>query len=323
MKTTPRAFLCHATEDKAIARPLAEKLQRNGIETFYDEWEIGPGDSLPQKIAEGIGDCTHFIVLLTPISIEKPWVKAEMDAGLVRNIEGECKFVPLRCGLDVSRLPPLLKAKYSPALDSIHDESSINELISFVHGISNKPPLGDPPQVFEGSSGGTLGLSPAAEAVVRIMVVGSEYGTNLDQPTPPDKLQEDTQLNDDDLVDALDELEGQGFIKTLHALGEGPLGCTHVLAEDALFVAFDRYFKQWNPEDDALRIAADLVNGKNGTVEAMAQEYNWLPRRMNPAVSYLIENDFVGVSGGYGSRPWVRRRLYKTPRTRRFVQDRS
>ena len=102
MKTIPRAFLCHATEDKEIARPLAEELQRNGIDTSYDEWEIGPGDSLPQKIGEGIGDCTHFIVLLTPISIEKPWVKAEMDVGLVRNIKGKCKFIPLRCGLDFS-----------------------------------------------------------------------------------------------------------------------------------------------------------------------------------------------------------------------------
>ena len=324
METTPRAFLCHATEDEAIARPLAEKLQRNGIDTFYDKWEIGPGDSLRRKVEEGIGGCTHFIVLLTPISIKKPWVNEEIDAGFVRNLEGKCKFIPLRCGLDIDSLSPLLKGKHSPALDGSHDEGNIKKLINSIHGISDSPPLGEPPQVIQESSGGILGLSPAAEAIVRLMVESSEYGTNLDQPTRPDKLQENTQLNDDDLVNALDELEGQGFVKMLHAQGEGPLGCTHVLAEDVLFVAFDKYFKQWNPEEDALRIAADLVNGaESGQVPRMAEKYDWTPRRMNPAVNYLISHRLVIPSPERGSRPWCRWSIHKNNSTGRFVRGRS
>ena len=157
METTPHAFLCHATEDKEVARPLAEELQRNGIDTFYDKWEIGLGDSLRQKVEEGIGDCTHFIVLLTPISIQKPWVNVEIDAGFIRNLEGKCKFIPLRCGLDVDMLPPLLKGKHSPALDGSHDESNIKKLINSIYGISDKPPLGEPPQAIREGSGGTPG----------------------------------------------------------------------------------------------------------------------------------------------------------------------
>lgn len=324
METTPHAFLCHATEDKAVARPLAEELQRNGIDTFYDEWEIGPGDSLRRKVEEGIGGCTHFIVLLTPTSIQKPWVNKEIDAGFVRNLEGKCKFIPLRCGLDVDQLPQLLKGKSSPALDGSHDGNNIKQLVNSIHGVSDKPPLEEPPQPIRESSGGALGLSPAAESIVRLMVESSGNGIFHDPTIAPDKLQEDTQLNDDDLVDALDELEGQGFIKRLHALGEGPLGCTHVLAEGALFVAFDQYFKQWNPEEDALRIAADLVNGaESGNVPKMAEKYNWTPRRMNPAVNYLVHRRLVIASGELGSHPWCRRSIRKNNSTRRFVRDRS
>ena len=323
MKTTPHAFLCHASEDKEIARPLAEELQRNGVDTFYDKWEIGPGDSLRQKVEEGIGDCTHFIVLLTPISIEKPWVQAEIDAGFVRNLEGQCKFIPLRCGLDVDSLSPLLKGKHSPALDGSHDESNIKKLIDSIYGISDKPPLGEPPQVIQESSGGALGLSPATEAIVRIMIEGSENGMADGQMLPLGQVKEATGLEDDDIIDAIEELERQGYVEVVYTQSIDPLDGEHVWAKDSLFATFDKYFKLWNPENDALQIAADLVNGKDGTVQAMAQEYNWPPRRMNPAVSYLIENDFVGSSPELGSHPWVNHWLYKTPSTRRFVRDRS
>ncbi len=323
MKTTPRTFLCHATEDKEIAKPLAEELQRNGIDTFYDEWEIGPGDNLIQKLEEGIGDCTHFIVLLTPISIQKPWVRAERDAGLVRNIAGKCKFIPLRCGLDLDQLPPLLEAKQAPALGGIHDESNIKKLINSIYGISDKPPLGEPPQAIRESSGGNLGLSPAAEAIVKIMVERSENGMAHDQTISPNQIKEAAGLDDDDIEYGVDELESQGYVKVLRVMGAAPFGYEHVYPKDALFVAFDKYFKQWNPENDALQIAAALDRGEDGTVSAIAQKYDWPPRRMNPAVSYLIENDFVGVSDELGSHPWVRHWLYKTPSTRRFVRDRS
>ena len=323
METTPHAFLCHASEDKEIARPLAEELRRNGVDTFYDEWEIGPGDSIRQKIDEGIGDCTHFIVLLTPISIEKPWVKAEIDAGFGRNLKGECKFIPLRCGLEVDRLPSLLEAKLSPAIDGSHDKSNIKKLIDFIHGIGVSPPLGEPPQAIQESSGGALGLSPAAEAIVKITIEDSENGMADSQMISLRQLKEATGLEDDDIIDAVDELESRGYVRVISTQSIDPLDGEHVWAEASLFTTFDKYFKPWNPEDDALRIANALENGKSGDLPEMAQEYSWPPRRMNPAVSYLIENGLVGASDELGSLPWVRWSIYKTPGTRRFVRDRS
>ena len=37
----------------------------------------------------------------------------------------------------------------------------------------------------------------------------------------PDQLKGATGLDDDDIVDAVDELEKQGFVETLHTIGEG------------------------------------------------------------------------------------------------------
>ncbi len=246
-----------------------------------------------------------------------------MDAGLVRNIKGKCKFIPLRCGLDLDRLPPLLEAKQAPALDRSHDESSIKKLIGFIHGISDKPPLGEPPQAIRESSGGALGLSPAAEAIVKIMIERSENGMAQDPAISPVQLKEAIGLDDDDLIDAVDELETQGYVRPERVLCAAPFGYKFVDATNALFVTFDKPFGQGDPEGDALRIAADLVNGSSsGDVPEMAKKYEWPPRRMNPAISYLVENNLVGARD-FSRRPWVRHWLYKTPETHRFVRDRS
>jgi hypothetical protein len=59
--------------------------------------------------------CTHFLALLTPVSIAKPWVNQEMDAGLVKKLDEETRFIAVRSNLPAGALPPLLKGMLSPA----------------------------------------------------------------------------------------------------------------------------------------------------------------------------------------------------------------
>ena len=35
---------------------------QRGIDVWYDNWEIGYGDSLRRKMEEGLSECTHFVV---------------------------------------------------------------------------------------------------------------------------------------------------------------------------------------------------------------------------------------------------------------------
>lgn len=123
----PCAFLCHSSQDKDLTRQIAHDLVAHGIDAFFDEWEIGPGDSLRQKIDAGLARCSHFVALLTPNSIDKPWVNAEMDAGFVRKVSGACRFIPLRHGLSVESLPPLLAALHSPELKDYDEDLKVFE----------------------------------------------------------------------------------------------------------------------------------------------------------------------------------------------------
>ena len=39
------AFLSHAEADKDVVRDIANRLKSDGVQVWFDEWEIRPGDS--------------------------------------------------------------------------------------------------------------------------------------------------------------------------------------------------------------------------------------------------------------------------------------
>jgi hypothetical protein len=77
-------FICHASEDKEdFVRPLATLLEQQHINVWYDEFSLGIGDSLSQKIDEGLSKSRFGIVVLSKNFFNKPWTKRELT-GLVQ-----------------------------------------------------------------------------------------------------------------------------------------------------------------------------------------------------------------------------------------------
>ena len=58
-------FLSHSAKDKAVVRTVAERLRRDGLRVWLDEWEIRVGDSIPSKIEEGL-ERARVLVLCLP-----------------------------------------------------------------------------------------------------------------------------------------------------------------------------------------------------------------------------------------------------------------
>jgi hypothetical protein len=75
-----KVFLCYAHKDKTLyAEPLARGLRHHGVEVWIDEGTIRPGDSLKDRISQGIEDSDYFVVLLTPNSIDSKFVNLELN----------------------------------------------------------------------------------------------------------------------------------------------------------------------------------------------------------------------------------------------------
>ena len=115
MSENPKVFVSHASEDKErFVLDFAKKLRSVGIDAWLDKWEMLPGDSLVDKIfEEGIKEADSFIVVLSINSINKPWVREELNTAIVKRISDRTKIIPIV--LDNVEVPECLKSTlYEP-----------------------------------------------------------------------------------------------------------------------------------------------------------------------------------------------------------------
>ncbi len=317
----PVVFLSYASEDKALARQIAARLFENGMEVFFDEWEIQAGDSIREKIDAGLGRCTHFVVLLTPHSVEKSWVRAEMDAAFVKKVEGECRFIPLRHDLPPDKLPPLLRGLLSPQIQDV--DNDIMKLVEDIREIDRRPNL--LPRTSEDRvQASEMGLSPAASEIVGLIVRKSKYGLKFDPEFSPSDVKQGTTLSDDAIREGVDELVERGVVEDSREIRPRSLGFSALYPQEDLFALYDGFFMPWNPADDALVLAADLVNDGKIDVQLepkeLAERYGWNARRLNPAITYLSLFGAARLLQALGTAPYCCAILWLTSKARRFVR---
>jgi hypothetical protein len=83
-KKKRRCFLSHNSKDKAFVRRLAGDLQRNGVDVWFDEWKIKPGDSIAESIEDGLKTFNNFVLVMTPNSMASRWVARELSVTLYK-----------------------------------------------------------------------------------------------------------------------------------------------------------------------------------------------------------------------------------------------
>lgn len=89
-------FLSHNHKDKAFVRKLARDLENHGVRYWLDEAEMKIGDSLIEKIRQGIDSVDYFAVILSPESVNAPWVVNELDVAMNYQINGKkIKVLPI------------------------------------------------------------------------------------------------------------------------------------------------------------------------------------------------------------------------------------
>lgn len=145
MIVAPKAFISHATEDKTtFVVPFATKLREKGVDAWVDQWEIKAGESLVDRIFEsGIKEASVFIVVLSSTSVAKPWVRDELDAGVMRRISGQAKVIPIV--LDDVEVPVSLQHTLYLSVPKDGLEKVIEKALHSIFEVDNRPPLGSPP----------------------------------------------------------------------------------------------------------------------------------------------------------------------------------
>jgi len=110
----PLAFISHDSRDKDdLVRELAHELIRIMCPVWYDEFSLKVGDSLRQKIEQGLREAKKCIVILSPNFLANGgWGKAEFDSIFTREIlEQENVVLPVWHNVGVREV-----YEYSPRL---------------------------------------------------------------------------------------------------------------------------------------------------------------------------------------------------------------
>lgn len=103
-------FLSHSHKDKAFVMRLAGDLRQKGHIVWVDEAEIDVGDSLVEKIRQGIDRVDYVAVVISKASVRSKWVSRELDIATIRELRGT-KVVVLPVLLENVRLPGFLEGK--------------------------------------------------------------------------------------------------------------------------------------------------------------------------------------------------------------------
>ena len=107
----PKLFISHATSDGEFATAVQREIEKvfaNGVDVFCTSspGAISPGRDWLAQIEETLGTAQAVIAIITPTSVERPWLWFEVGAVWGKGRNDECRIYPL-CApeIDLGELP--------------------------------------------------------------------------------------------------------------------------------------------------------------------------------------------------------------------------
>lgn len=121
-------FVSHRKADTQQAESLAEALRNAGHQVWFDEWKIDLGDSIVERMNEGLEGAAYVVVCYSSAGVNSPWMGREWMASLARQLNGHSiKLLPVVLSGDGS--PPAILADIKHA-NLIHDwPKGVSELL--------------------------------------------------------------------------------------------------------------------------------------------------------------------------------------------------
>jgi hypothetical protein len=201
-------------------------------------------------------------------------------------------------------------------------DAGTRELVKIIHGVSDKPPVGPPPDYVTKLQKRVGGLSKEASALGVVLLARPEDSTGFERAYKAKSLYDAVSfLSVDEFNDAVDELESFGLVKTLKTFGTAPFEFNELSPTYALFLHFKDEGLLYSPLED-IRTVAAAVAAKGELRGHELQDITKLsPVRLNRAVAYLAAYQHADVRKLFGTAPFEFASVAATRRTREFVQS--
>lgn len=136
-------FISHASEDKTdVALPLAEMLRARGVKVWLDKSEIKVGDSLRDKIDDGLARSRFGIVILSQQFFKKHWTKKEVDG--LASLEESGQKVILPVWHKIEKLEVVERSPMLAGLLALRTMDGLQQVASQLASVILAPGSGSP-----------------------------------------------------------------------------------------------------------------------------------------------------------------------------------
>jgi len=134
-------FISYSHKDKLFAKRLAKDLRKFGHTAWIDEENVLIGDSLIEKICDGIDYVDFVAVIISKASLNSEWAKKELELAGHRELK-ETRVVILPILLDDVELPKYLVGKcYADFREMDEYENGLNKLLKGLDSHTLRPDL--------------------------------------------------------------------------------------------------------------------------------------------------------------------------------------
>lgn len=316
-----KAFISYSREDRDFAEKLANAIIKNGVDVFWADWEIKPGDSLIDKIfTQGIGNWDIFLIILSNVSVKSRWVKEELDSAAIRRIQGLTKIIPVlkeKCEIPTV----ILSLAWVDISDNFDD--GVKKILKAIFDVSDKPPIGDIPDYITSLVDNVGNLSKIASSVAHKLIKNDDEQTGFELSYEGDEIHSFLpELSPQDIDDSVDELSEHGFVKTGRYIGTAPysFGCLEPTYRIFIYF-FENDLLSYDPYEDVKKVVAITASLESATGDKIREISGLTPLRINRAVSYIEDYALANVHKFMGSAPFKFSIIEATRKTRQTASE--
>jgi hypothetical protein len=108
MEPPKKVFLSYRSVDRDRVRVVAETLRAEGIDAWWDVWEIRPGDNFVAKINDGLEQCECGVVFLSNASLAGAWQQDEIAILKTFAVDERRPLIPVLLDANV-KVPAILR----------------------------------------------------------------------------------------------------------------------------------------------------------------------------------------------------------------------
>ena len=132
----PQAFISYSSKDKEFVSRLVNDFRKNNLRVWLMENELKLGDSITQKIEEGLQTSEYFFAVLSNSSLQSTWCEKEYQKAIECERQNQSpRVIPLV--IEDCEIPSYMSDKYYADFRNDY-ETCVKKIIESIFEPTNK-----------------------------------------------------------------------------------------------------------------------------------------------------------------------------------------